>query len=147
MLESEIDLWGKFNLHAAAEPLKRLVPHSGNVLLVHHDCNMWQNLLNGLSVRSPHVGSSMCNLVRIFKAAQKFNDLCLVTVLQHSDDSVVTNVGAVYVVNGVRIVGFDNERGKGDHCHLDGKELPFAFTGVDQLIEDFIAAVAARREP
>ena len=54
---------------------------------------------------------------------------------------------AVYVVNGQRIVGFDNERGKGDHCHLDGKEMPYAFTGVDQLIEDFIAAVAARREP
>lgn len=54
---------------------------------------------------------------------------------------------AVYVVNGQRIVGFDNERGKGDHCHLDGKEMPYAFTGVDQLIKDFIAAVAARREP
>ena len=54
---------------------------------------------------------------------------------------------AVYVVDGVRIVGFDNERGKGDHCHLDGIEVPYAFTGVDQLIEDFIAAVAARRAP
>ena len=28
---------------------------------------------------------------------------------------------AVYVVDGVRIVGFDNERGKGNHCHMDGK--------------------------
>lgn len=54
---------------------------------------------------------------------------------------------AVYVVDGVRVVGFDNERGKGDHCHLDGKEVPYTFTDVDQLIEDFIAAVAARREP
>ena len=54
---------------------------------------------------------------------------------------------AVYVVDGVRIVGFENERGKGDHCHLDGVEVPYAFTGVDQLIEDFIAAVAARRAP
>ncbi len=52
---------------------------------------------------------------------------------------------AVYVVDGVRIVGFDNERGKGDHCHLDGIEAPYAFTGVDQLIEDFNAAVAGRR--
>jgi len=26
----------------------------------------------------------------------------------------------VYIRNGVRIVGFDNERGKGDHMHLDG---------------------------
>jgi len=54
---------------------------------------------------------------------------------------------AVYVVNGVRVVGFDNERGKGDHCQLDGAEVPYAFTSVAQLIEDFIAAVAARREP
>jgi hypothetical protein len=29
---------------------------------------------------------------------------------------------AVYSLNGVRVVGFDNERGKGDHCHLDGGE-------------------------
>jgi hypothetical protein len=52
---------------------------------------------------------------------------------------------AVYVVDGVRIVGFDNERGKGDHCHIDGKELPYAFKGVDQLLEDIIAAVETRR--
>ena len=52
---------------------------------------------------------------------------------------------AVYAVNGVRVVGFENERGKGDHCHLDGVEMPYRFDGVDQLVEDFIAAVAARR--
>jgi hypothetical protein len=52
---------------------------------------------------------------------------------------------AVYVRAGVRIVGFDNERGKGDHCHLDGQEQPYHFTNVAQLVEDFIAAVAAAR--
>ena len=54
---------------------------------------------------------------------------------------------SVYVANGVRVVGFDNERGKGDHCHIEGKEKPYAFKSVEQLIEDFIAAVAARRAP
>ena len=54
---------------------------------------------------------------------------------------------AVYVVEGVRVVGFDNQRGKGDHCHIDGTEVPYTFTDVEQLIEDFIAAVAARRAP
>jgi Family of unknown function (DUF6516) len=54
---------------------------------------------------------------------------------------------AVFVVNGRRIVGFDNERGEGNHCHMDGIKVPCAFTGVGQLIEDFIAAVAARRAP
>ena len=42
-------------------------------------------------------------------------------------------------------MGFENERGKGDHCHMDGKELPYTFTSVDQLLEDFIVAVETRR--
>ena len=50
-----------------------------------------------------------------------------------------------YVVDGERIVGFDNERGKGDHCHLDGQEQPYAFVSLDQLLEDFIREVDRRR--
>ena len=50
-----------------------------------------------------------------------------------------------YGLAGRRIVGYDNERGKGDHCHLDGQELPYVFRGVDLLVEDFIAAVELRR--
>jgi hypothetical protein len=52
---------------------------------------------------------------------------------------------AVYSVDGTRIIGFDNERGKGDHCHIDGQEIAYTFKNVEQLIEDFIAAVNARR--
>jgi hypothetical protein len=44
-----------------------------------------------------------------------------------------------------RVVGFDNERGKGDHMHVAGKEAPYVFTTVDRLVEDFIAAVEAAR--
>jgi hypothetical protein len=46
---------------------------------------------------------------------------------------------------GVRIVGYDNERPKGDHRHLDGVETPYAFLDVDTLIRDFLADVEARR--
>jgi hypothetical protein len=52
---------------------------------------------------------------------------------------------AVYAVEGVRIVGFDNERGKGDHQHLGALERPYLFTTVDRLVEDFIAAIDAAR--
>ena len=45
-----------------------------------------------------------------------------------------------------RIVGFDNERGKGDHRHIDGVEQPYRFVDIDRLIEDFIAAVEERRK-
>jgi hypothetical protein len=46
---------------------------------------------------------------------------------------------------GVRIVGYDNERGKGDHRHLDGREKPYRFTTVEALVEDFLAEVRKRR--
>lgn len=43
---------------------------------------------------------------------------------------------------GQRIVGFDNERGKGDHQHISNKERPYRFITVEQLLTDFWAEVA-----
>ncbi|MGZ7870463.1 toxin-antitoxin system TumE family protein (plasmid) [Methylobacterium radiotolerans] len=51
----------------------------------------------------------------------------------------------VYIVQGRRVIGFDNERGKGDHRHDDGVEAPYHFVGVDRLLDDFIEAVEAWR--
>ena len=34
-------------------------------------------------------------------------------------------------------VRYDNERGKGDHRHVAGKELDYVFVSVDQLLDDF----------
>lgn len=47
----------------------------------------------------------------------------------------------VYIVNGKRVVGYDNERGKGDHKHLKGVEVPYEFQGPDQLMLDFMADI------
>lgn len=44
-----------------------------------------------------------------------------------------------------RIVGYDNERGKGDHKHIEGKELPYTFITVKQLIDDFLEDVKGAR--
>ena len=46
---------------------------------------------------------------------------------------------------GVREVGYDNERGKGDHRHIRGAETPYAFTSVEQLMVDFWSDVQAVR--
>lgn len=46
-----------------------------------------------------------------------------------------------YVVEGQRIVGYDNERGKGDHKHIRSDEFPYEFTSPDQLIADFMADI------
>jgi Family of unknown function (DUF6516) len=34
-------------------------------------------------------------------------------------------------------VRYDNERGKGDHRHVSGKEWVYVFVSVDQLLNDF----------
>jgi Family of unknown function (DUF6516) len=34
-------------------------------------------------------------------------------------------------------VRYDNERGKGDHRHVAGREWTYAFVSVDQLLDDF----------
>ncbi len=47
----------------------------------------------------------------------------------------------VLIRNGVRVVGYDNERGKGDHRHHHGVEAPYNFVSIDRLIADFEADV------
>jgi hypothetical protein len=46
-----------------------------------------------------------------------------------------------YGYPGQRLVCYDNERGKGDHRHIEGREEAYAFTTVEALIGDFLADV------
>ncbi|MBI2236166.1 MAG: hypothetical protein HYU60_04305 [Magnetospirillum sp.] len=46
-----------------------------------------------------------------------------------------------YGYPGQRLVGYDNERGKGDHRHTEGREEPYVFTTVEALMADFVADV------
>lgn len=40
-----------------------------------------------------------------------------------------------------RIVGYDNERLKGDHRHIGGRELPYEFKDVETLVRDFLSDI------
>ena len=40
-----------------------------------------------------------------------------------------------------RVVGYDNERGKGDHKHIYNTEKRYRFTSVEKLIADFLADI------
>ena len=42
---------------------------------------------------------------------------------------------------GIRIIGYDNEAGKGDHRHHHGLEETFIFTSIEKLIDDFMRDV------
>ena len=47
----------------------------------------------------------------------------------------------VFVRDGQRVVGYDNERGKGDHKHIGGREIRYCFTDIDTLLGDFLRDV------
>ena len=49
----------------------------------------------------------------------------------------------VLISDGRRVIGFDNERGKGDHWHRDGVERPYEFISVERLLDDFFREVDA----
>ena len=46
-----------------------------------------------------------------------------------------------YGRSGERFVGYDNERGKGDHKHIDGREMRYRFVSVERLVADFLTDV------
>jgi hypothetical protein len=58
-----------------------------------------------------------------------------VPITEHTPNGVKYSL--VYIVGDERVVGYDNERGKGDHKHIEGGEIPYLFIDVDVLVEDF----------
>jgi hypothetical protein len=50
-----------------------------------------------------------------------------------------------YGANGKRLVGYDNERGKGDHRHIEDRQERYIFKTVEPLMADFLADVRRLR--
>ena len=48
---------------------------------------------------------------------------------------------------GVRLIGYDNEAGKGDHRHYEDREETYSFTTPERMIADFLPDVRALRKP
>lgn len=51
-----------------------------------------------------------------------------------------------YGYPGQRLVGYDNERGKGDHRHIEAREDPYQFVSVERLLDDFWTDVTQARK-
>lgn len=52
-------------------------------------------------------------------------------------EGVKYSLVAIDKKTGRRVLGFDNERGKGHHIHRLGRELPYEFEDEWKLVEDF----------
>ena len=42
-----------------------------------------------------------------------------------------------FIVNGICVLRYDNEAGKGDHKHRYEEEIPYVFTTPESLLDDF----------
>jgi hypothetical protein len=51
----------------------------------------------------------------------------------------------VYIAEGKRILGYDNERGKGDHRHFRDEEQSIDFLSIEVLLEAFVSEVETLR--
>jgi len=47
--------------------------------------------------------------------------------------------------DGTCVIRYDNETGKGDHRHVQGKEEPYRFGNVESLVADFLADIEKSR--
>lgn len=43
----------------------------------------------------------------------------------------------VYIKDGKRLLGYDNAEGKGDHKHYEDIEVPYEFTDIWELLNNF----------
>ena len=47
----------------------------------------------------------------------------------------------VYIVDGVRVIGYDNAEQRGDHRHYGPREEAYQFVSLSQLADDFLRDV------
>lgn len=87
------------------------------------------------------------NAKRIFYDKAVLPDGCILemTIWQLPAASPERQHGLKYSMfygrEGERIVGYDNERGKGDHKHIREAETRYKFVNVEKLVADFLADV------
>ena len=75
---------------------------------------------------------------RVVLAADAFAEVVVWRVQEPVQPSSHTfKYRLAYVVRGECVVRYDNERGKGDHRHVGGRETPYVFTTPGQLMADF----------
>lgn len=80
-------------------------------------------------------------LIKYVKAIDELNNTIEIKVWQLPESSEDKphryKYSLVYIVEDVRVIGYDNAEGKGDHRHYKDAEKRYSFKGIERLLEDF----------
>lgn len=93
----------------------------------------------------------MENAVLIYKRRREFADGAIIEGVAWSLPQAVMGSSHLYKYRlfygypGQRVIGYDNERGKGDHKHYYDTETPYTFTTPEQVWRDFVTDILTER--
>jgi len=99
---------------------------------------MWYHFTN--------MGAELVFHEKRFLSDGSFQEIKIWSVLASRDKPHGYKYSFAYIVNGERVVGYDNAEGKGDHRHFVGKEYPYKFKGLAKLWNDFRNDIRRFRE-
>lgn len=81
------------------------------------------------------------SLIRHVKGVDELGNIIEVKmweiVAPTTDKPYAYKYSLVYIVNGLRVIGYDNAEGRGDHRHYWETERPYRFKSLSQLVADF----------
>jgi hypothetical protein len=87
----------------------------------------------------------------LYEFKQRYDDGAIIEMVlwelpqQAADSAHRFKYRLFYGYPGRRIVGYDNESGKGDHRHIGANESKYVFESPESLMKDFLTDVRQRR--
>lgn len=99
---------------------------------------LWVFDKNILLVYKTNMKSALIRHDKITDELGNTVEITLWKVPQTSDKPQGYKYSLVYIVDGKRVIGYDNSERKGDHHHYGDAEEPYGFTTLRQLTDDFL---------
>ena len=94
----------------------------------------------------PTVQAKLIRYEKVYEANNNIVEVKLWEVKATPDKPHGYKYSLVYIVQGERVIGYDNAEGKGDHRHYRDRIEPYRFENPRKLLEDFYLDIQEYKE-
>ncbi len=84
--------------------------------------------------------------IKKYEADGSFHEIRIWQVSVTTDKPHGLKYSFAYILDGERVIGYDNSEDKGDHRHFRGKESAYKFESLEKLWKDFKRDIKRLRE-